>query len=68
MATPLQLSWLANSTDRGSLAGYSPWGRKESDRTHTHTHTPTHTHTHTEVGGMGMKQEKLPEKVSRFGV
>ena len=31
-----------------SLAGYSPWGRKESDmterlcaRTHTHTHTHT---------------------------
>ena len=33
-----------------SLAGYSPWGRKESDMTepvpacmHTHTHTHTHT-------------------------
>ena len=61
MATPLQFSWLENSTDRGSLAGYSPWGRKESDRTHTHTHTHG-------GGGMGMKQEKLPEKVSRFGV
>ena len=35
-----------------SLAGYSPWGRKESDRTEataarTHTHTRAHTHTHT---------------------
>ena len=33
-----------------SLAGYSPWGRKESDTTelvtHTQTHTQTHTHTH----------------------
>ena len=36
-----------------SLAGYSPWGRKESDMTepvpacaHVHTHTHTHTHTH----------------------
>ena len=30
-----------------SLAGYSPWGRKESDMTErlsTHTHTHTHTH------------------------
>ena len=45
---------------QGSLAGYSPWGRKESNRIHTHTHT--------EVGGMGMKQKKLSEKVSRFGV
>ena len=31
-----------------SLAGYSPWGRKELDTTeqlkHTHTHTHTHTH------------------------
>ena len=25
-----------------SLAGYSPWGHKESDTTHTHTHTHTH--------------------------
>ena len=29
-----------------SLAGYSPWGRKESDMTeHAHPHTHTHTHT-----------------------
>ena len=44
---PLQYSSLGNPMD--FLAGYSPWGCKESDRTetHTHTHTPTHTHTHT---------------------
>jgi len=37
------------------LAGYSPWGRKESDMTeqltlsfiYTHTHTHTHIDTHT---------------------
>ena len=32
-----------------SLAGYSPWGCKESRHdwvTHTYTHTHTHTHTH----------------------
>ena len=31
-----------------SLAGYSPWGRKESDMTEhsTHRHTDTHTYTH----------------------
>ena len=30
-----------------SLAGYSPWGRKESDTTERLIHTHTHTHTHT---------------------
>ena len=29
----LQYSGLENSMDRGSLAGYSPWGHKESDMT-----------------------------------
>ena len=27
-----------------NLAGYSPWGRKESDTTEQLTHTHTHTH------------------------
>ena len=32
-----------------NLAGYSPWGHKESDTTEglSHTHTHTHTYTHT---------------------
>ena len=30
-----------------SLAGYSPWGHKESDITEQLTHIPPHTHTHT---------------------
>ena len=30
---PLQYSCLRNPMDKGSLAGYSPWGHKESDRT-----------------------------------
>ena len=30
---PLQYSCLENSTGRGALAGYSPWGRWESDTT-----------------------------------
>ena len=25
---PIQYSFLENSTDRGTLAGYSPWGHK----------------------------------------
>ena len=34
---PLQCSCLEKPTDRGSLAGYSLWGHKESDTTeHTH--------------------------------
>ena len=37
-----------------SLAGYSPWGLKESDTTEwlecARTHTHTHTHTHTKPG------------------
>jgi hypothetical protein len=30
---PLQYSCLENSMERRSLAGYSPWGCKESDKT-----------------------------------
>ena len=30
---PLQYSYLENSVDIGALAGYSLWGRKESDMT-----------------------------------
>ena len=36
---PLQYSCLENPMDRGrSLAGYSPWGHKESDTTETSFH------------------------------
>ena len=31
--------------EQWSLAGYSPWGHKESDTTELLTHTHTHTHT-----------------------
>ena len=63
MATHLlQYSCLENPHGQRSLAGYSPWGCKESDTTeqlstHTHTHTQRihvdnslkkiYTHTHT---------------------
>ena len=30
---PFQCSCLENSMDRGALAGYSPWDRRESDMT-----------------------------------
>ena len=45
--TPVVLP--GESHGQRSLAGYSPWGRKESDTTEglTHIHTHTHTHTHT---------------------
>ena len=56
---PLQVFLPGKSHGRRSLAGYSPWGHKESDTTewlHSymhasghdagHTHTYTHTHTH----------------------
>ena len=46
---PLQYSCLENSNGQRSLAGYSPWSRKESDVTecaractHAHTHTDAH--------------------------
>ena len=29
---PLQYSFLENSTDRGMLVGYSPWGCKDLDK------------------------------------
>ena len=35
-----------------SLAGYSPWGHKESHKTERLTPTPTHTHTHTHTMAM----------------
>ena len=47
MATHLlQYSCLENPHGQRSLAGYSPWGCKESDTTEQlSTHTRTHTHT-----------------------
>ena len=54
MSTPLFLPGKFHG--QKSLAGYSPWGCKESDaterlsacaRAHTHTHIHTRTHTHT---------------------
>ena len=38
----LQYSCLENSMDRGTLAGYSLWGRKESETTERLTHIHTH--------------------------
>ena len=43
---PLQYSCLGNLMNRRSLAGYSPWGQKESDMTErlsTAQHTQTQT-------------------------
>ena len=38
---PLQYAWLENPHGQRSLAGYSPWGHKESDMTEClHTHKP----------------------------
>ena len=34
---PLQYSYLENPHEQRSLAGYSPWGCKESDTTERHT-------------------------------
>ena len=51
--SPLQDSCLENPHGQRSLAGYSPWGFKESDTTeqlstaqHTHIYTHIYTHTH----------------------
>ena len=51
-----------------SLAGYSPWGCKESDTTerlsaHTHTHTYTHAHTRTHTH---IIKEVLQEELLSF--
>ena len=42
MAFPLQYSCLENPHGEKSLAGYSPWGSKESDMTATNTFTFKH--------------------------
>ena len=39
---PLQHSCLENQHGQRSLAGYSPWGRKESDTTEYTDHVPGH--------------------------
>ena len=39
---------------RRSLAGYSPWGRKESDTTERLTHTYTHTPSECDQGRAGL--------------
>ena len=41
---PTPVFWLMKSHGQKSLAGYSPWGRKESDVLSMHAHTHTHTH------------------------
>ena len=47
---PLQYSCLENPMGRASLAGYSPWGHRESD-TAEHTHdTPQKTLLHKDAG------------------
>ena len=38
---PLQYSCLENPRGQRSLAGYSPWGREESDMTEATSHTRT---------------------------
>ena len=40
---PLQYSWLENPTGQRSLAGYSPWGVKESDTTEATQHSAQYT-------------------------
>ena len=44
------LAWRIPWTEERSLAGYSPWGHKESDMTEQLIHTHTHTHAHTHTG------------------
>ena len=48
---PLQPSCLENPHGHRSLAGYSPWGHKESDTTERLTHTHTLVWAKTEVRG-----------------
>ena len=48
----LQYSRLENPYGQRSLAGYSPWSRKELDateQTYTHTHIYTHTYIYTYI-------------------
>ena len=44
---PLQYSCPENSMERRSLAGYGPWGHKESDTTEQITHTSRSIQSHT---------------------
>ena len=53
-----------------SLAGYSPWGHKESDvAEHAHAHTPMHTRTRTRTHAhMHRKRKQDHEEVCWRGV
>ena len=46
-----------------SLAGYSPWGCKESDMTEATEHTRMHMHAHTHTGVVGAEEDHS-EKVN----
>ena len=48
-----------------SLAGYSPWGRKESDATKWPTDTHTYTHIVISILGMGKVRPKEIEKLAQ---
>ena len=49
-----------------SLAGCSPWDRKELDTTeNTHTHTHTHTHTRLNQGEQSMSRNWGPQDQAR---
>ena len=55
------------------LAGYSPWGPKESDmtehaRARAHTHTHTHTHTHKVAGELLCCTKQFQSVVDRIMV
>ena len=63
---PAPLFLPGKSHGQRCLAGYSPWGRKEVDKTehaHTHTHSPG---TFSPVTGLPLHQDKLPTSWSPF--
>ena len=58
---PLQYSCLENPHGQRSLAGYNPWGPKDSDMTETIQHTHTHTHTQPYYIPMVYSISRLPK-------
>ena len=61
---PIPVLLPRKSHGQKNLAGYSPWGHKESDTTLTHSHT--HTHTHTEAEGYNKERGEKWKDVSNW--
>ena len=70
---PFQYSCLENPHGQRSLAGYSPWGHKESDTTELAEHTHKHITGHSlrplqNISAVDFKENNTEEPICRAGI